>query len=192
MNNINLNSVVFKYGPILFLLSLLSYQSPAQREVHRFSNEFCNKMRQKYHVSCSGYGSKMKYNIIDIPFTSFDRLSIDEARILYVNIMEQLLNDINHDVDIRPYLQSYPFTIEGPRLRINFQDRLTRDSIEKPFVESMSLSNGKINYMGLEKQKYDHFISLHKESYSEAYEKVYGRPWVNSTQDLPKNSRTDS
>jgi hypothetical protein len=82
------------------------------------------EMQEKYDLHCIGEGGIMHETIqlIDVSFVTNRRASISEARELAVGIAEKLLQMINRDEKLKPYLCSYPFDTNQINLSISFQD----------------------------------------------------------------------
>lgn len=49
-------------------------------------------------------------------------MNLEEARRLYVEVVEDFLNRINNNKEIRSYLHDYPFTIKNLDLMIHFSE----------------------------------------------------------------------
>jgi len=72
------------------------------QNVKTYVKEFA-KPRGLY-LSASGEALEYDINKVKLSFLSFDRLTVDEARVLYVEMMEEFLGRVNQNEEIRPYL----------------------------------------------------------------------------------------
>jgi len=130
----------------------------------------CAKPRGLY---LTGSGGAMRYDVkkVILNFLSFNALTVDEARVLYVEMMEDFLYRMNQDVKIRPYLHNYPFTFENVKLRIGFEDA-QRQILGDGHVALMYIGkNNELSFRGYNPET-EEFYSLHREPYSEALKKV--------------------
>lgn len=104
---------------------------------------------------------------ISLSFVSFDALNIDQARILYVDMMEELLHRINCHENIRFYLHNYPFLESNIKLMIGFEDsqkKITSDG----HVALMSIAKNHSIYFAAYNSVKQEFYTIHEEPYDEA------------------------
>lgn len=114
------------------------------------------------------------YNLIKKKNDSF---SLDYARNLIVFLAENLLNEINNNLEVRPDLDVYPFTSDFIDITIHFEDEKRIDLGQG--VAIIYLAHGKIKYEGYEIYEYrdrfpavgNHYL-IHEESYAEALDIV--------------------
>jgi len=117
----------------------------------------------------TGSGGAMMYDVkkVILNFLSFDTLTVDEARVLYVEMMEEFLCRVNQNEKIRPYLHNYPFEINNFDLTIGFENaqrKITGDG----HVALMYIGrNNELSFRGYNPEA-EEFYSLHRESYAEA------------------------
>lgn len=168
---------------LIFLIIILTSCEDVPSHI-RTSNiitrNYLDKVTKKYGVYCYGIGGSFRENIhiIDITFTTYDEIQdINIARYLYVNLMEEFMQEINNNENIRQYLVTYPFPIEGFKMSIIFSDKTTNYFAKNPFIADVMLAKGNLVYSTLDKENFG-FEEIYRESYSEAYEKVFGRPWT--------------
>ncbi|PCI92162.1 hypothetical protein COB11_07885 [Candidatus Aerophobetes bacterium] len=105
-------------------------------------------------------------NLIIISFASDDQVGITQARNLLIECSEDLLQRMNSDEQIKPYLEHYPFSEKGIELSINYFDA-TSDWVPPEFIASASVRKGKVRY-SIFNHKTRKFKTVHKESYREA------------------------
>lgn len=143
---------------------------------------YCAYLKRTHHLNCDGSGGGFMDNInnIHLSFSGVKNLSIDEARILIIESSEELLNRINNDIKVRPYLSHYPFTEKGISLLISL-DKKNGDRVDSDFIAFVFTSNGMVYY-----DVYDSQENLLKKVYEEPYKKAL--QIVNQTKFLKKPS----
>ncbi|MFN0065792.1 MAG: hypothetical protein ACKVOH_06115, partial [Chlamydiales bacterium] len=121
-----------------------------------------------------GSGGGFMHDIEEVGFSyiSLDKYNVEEARALYIEVMEGFIERFNADETIRPYLHNYPFTEENLRIRIGFEDE-NRKHRSDGNIALIFLVNGKVYYEGFDSEK-DKFYTLHEEPYATAVEIVKG------------------
>jgi hypothetical protein len=109
--------------------------------------------------------------------TQKDTISLDEARVMLVSLIESILKSINADQEIRPYLEIYPFTNDLLYVSICFEDENYIDL--GTGISGVYFTQGKIKYEWYDIQEYTgtypargkHYF-VHEETYPEALEIV--------------------
>lgn len=116
-----------------------------------------------------GYGGAMMDDIkkIELRFSSFNKLSIEAARKLYIEMMEEILIRINQDAKIRPYLHDFPVGINNIKLAIGFNDK-DRHILGDGHVAHMFIGKNDTLYYAAYNADVKEFYILHKENYTEA------------------------
>jgi len=125
-------------------------------------------MDEKYGLKCCGKGGALmdKVNIVSLSFQSKEKqYSVEETRRLMVKCVEEYLERINDDEDIRPYLSHYPFSSLGVDFDISFQGARGNE------IRLAFLSEDNIVYMVVDPNQKP-YIRKHKETYNEAREIV--------------------
>ena len=184
----------------LFFLLLMLPSCNGKREVkyisemnpsYKLLNLFSRKIKQKTDLILRSYGTNCqllkdyedKNGILDfsvgysLPKTKNDEVSLDYARNLIVFLGENLLQEINANLEVRPDLDVYPFTSDLIRITVRFEDE-NRIELGQG-VAYIYFSRGKIKYEGYKIREYtgrypaigEHFI-IHEESYKEALDIV--------------------
>lgn len=120
---------------------------------------------------------------ITTSFTCYDKPDVNKARHMFVNVKEQYLHEINQDEAIRPYLDQYPVPIEGYKLSILFRDLQGFPSDGSYVTHVFMNQKGHIIYDAWIDEK-NRWLELHREPYSEAYEKIFGKPWTGMSKNL--------
>lgn len=139
---------------------------------NKIVNEYSKELTRQKGLYLIGAGGAFMDDIkeISLHYQSLDKLSVNEARRLYIEISEGYLKRYNENVAIRPYLHNYPFTINNLKLMIGFIDE-TRQRQGDGFVALMFIARNKLWFEGYDLTK-SKFYDLHCETYAEAVEIV--------------------
>lgn len=117
-------------------------------------NPFIEAIEKKYkkydcHAIGSGGGFLENVNLIDISFEMVKNCSVEEARLLVIEFTEDLLERINQDEKIRPYLKNYPFTEKEVTISISFSqkngERVNSNYVALAFNQGTSVTYAKFN-----------------------------------------------
>lgn len=104
---------------------------------------------------------------VNIHYVSLASLGVEEARRLYVGIIEGLLCRYNQNEEIRPFLKDYPLTIANLKVMIGFQN-VQHNRVNQEFVALIfNSSKNWIIYSAYDHEK-KKFIDLHEEPYETA------------------------
>ena len=163
---------------IVMMLTCCQPTAPHIKEAGRIMGRFCKRAEKQYNLSCYGSGGSLMGDIqtFDLTFQSYEKINVEKAREKYVRIMEDFLEQTNQDEGVRPYLHQYPLPIEGFELGLIFGEKTSDEFVEQPYVAIVFLGKGYVYYESWNREK-DCFENLLKEPYSEAYEKVFHKPW---------------
>lgn len=104
---------------------------------------------------------------VNLYFCSNKKIGIDNARMLLVENVENFMNFVNSDIEIKNYIEK-PIEFNDFKFFILFFDKKLFDSfVEAPSVASVFVSNGIVSYciFNVEKQQLD---DIHSESYQRA------------------------
>ena len=120
-----------------------------------------------------GYGGGRMYDIEEVILRFFccDHLTVEGARVLYVEMMEEYLKQINCNEEVRPYLHNYPFNIDNIKLTISFLDAQGHTLGDGHVALVFISRNHTIDYAAYNTDT-EEFYSLHEEPYEEAL-KIY-------------------
>lgn len=175
MNKLSRESFFF----ILILLSVFIIFSCNKRKdpiyikySHEITNEYLKYMSTKHKLTCSGFGGSYMFNVEEVMLAldGEQKLREEQGRVLFVTCAEELLQRLNQSEKIRPYLDHYPFRIEGIKLSISFHDN-SYERVNKEYVAYISLIEDNIHYYYYDAEN-DKLITFLKEPYSEALKKV--------------------
>lgn len=111
----------------VFLVVLMNSSLAAEEEEYlnqkdRLMRSFVDEVERQYDIYCCVSGGSFVDNMKKVQLTfrvEFD-LTVDEARDLEVKLLTKLLDMINNDELVRPYLATYPFTIDRVNIGLSF------------------------------------------------------------------------
>ena len=119
--------------------------------VHEIVDDFVKQMGKKHQLYCYGSGGSMPTDVqtIEVLFISYKKSTVEDARKMEVDAIEELLKRINAHTKIRPYLREYPFGPDRVDVSISFRT----ESDDYPLdgsVAFVSLGRNKIYYKSAE------------------------------------------
>jgi len=140
---------------------------------------FSKKMQKKNHWDLFGIGGlyqEKTIDIMDVDYLSYDKIDLATARRQLITGIEEFLNDINHNLKIRPFLRTYPCTHKGVRIGILHSKTEINDEdetlfVSPPYIASAYLSDGKVHYCIYDTEKKT-LVNVHDETYEEALQIV--------------------
>jgi hypothetical protein len=127
------------------------------------------KLSKKHQMDLIGIGGGMikTVNLICLSFQIDHPLERGEARYLVVDCVEELLNAINNNEEVRPYLKNYPFTTKNVQIAI-FSINPDRSDVYDPYITVASINESdKIYY-----RTSDSITNRYKHEYTEPYEEA--------------------
>lgn len=159
-----------KITPIILLLSCLISCKDEPKHVqaaHRLMNRFTSHMQNSEHFHLSGSGGAMMGDIqqVSLTYESQRDVDINEARRLFVTNSERLLNLINTDTVIRPYLHDYPFEVKNLDFSLSFYSK-SHKCIQNEFISYVFFARGNICYCNYDMEKKSQIVF--REPYEEA------------------------
>lgn len=151
---------------------------PYEGQLEAFFSQYQKEMKKKWGLNCTGCGGKLANGIeeIGVKFCSFKKLSIDKAREIEVQATERLLEMINANEALRPYLKEYPFPVSSMRMQIAFK-KSKDDYYPNGNVATVTSENGMLTYKTLEPMDPEYHMAvslkpLAEESYDDAKKTV--------------------
>ncbi len=146
------------------------------RSINDIVNSFEKEMKDQFGLMCTGLGGGMAYDVdeIGIDFLLHQKTSIEEARELEIRATERLIELINVNEPIRPYLRDPPWNQNRARVMIAF-----RDEYGKSYPEGVRLifeAKGVLCYYGPKKTPNEVGITIKEEPYAEAKAFVENNP----------------
>jgi len=114
---------------------------------HGISNRIATKLEKKHHMKAMGTAGGMMGNIymMGISFDIRRPLTQQEGRKIIVSCVEEYLQAINNNVDVRPDLAEYPFPAKNIKMTLFIKDK-NGDKLYDPEISVISTSEGTITY----------------------------------------------
>ena len=147
--------------------------SEKSKVMYGFAAKTGEKLGKKYKMSPAGIGGGggPKEEGIWLISLVFDRygepLTENMARQLIVNCVDDFLEAVNNDKQLKPFLKEYPFTAKNLEVSIHNYDH-NGYQIAEPFIVTVNMSRGKVGYYTVEKQDSLPFKTKKYESFDEA------------------------
>lgn len=134
------------------------------------------KQKKRYNLNlvASGFSQSKDSSEFEIQYNSCAHIEIPQVRRLFVLSLEEFLNMVNADEELRPRLKSYPITIENMKFNLGFVS-VEGEFAEPPYIAYAYLENDHICYCYYD-NLFGKFIDYDdvKESYEEALQIVIG------------------
>lgn len=141
------------------------------QHVNRLRSQFIAEVQRKDPVTVSMIGGGLFRDVeeVSITFRAYKHADITDARQMIVPYVKRLLELINQDEQVRPYLRQYPFW--GVKLRISFYES-NEEPVNPPLLTSVIFwpDRKTIEYCIY---KNDVFVGIYEESYEDALRIVY-------------------
>jgi hypothetical protein len=137
------------------------------------------KLAKKYDMHICGVGGGMmgRVNEIGIAFMVYRPLKKEEARELVVKCVQEFLEDINNDPEVRPYLVTYPFDERYVRISL-YSESPRRKDVCYPYISIITSSQGRVHYLGRSSEKDEKYEWEERETFQEALQILRGRSEV--------------
>jgi len=160
---------------IFFLFFLLVFSSFKYKEqnyckmVDKITNRYKKEVAVPRGFIITGSGGAMMNDVerVTLWLTSFEAVNVEQARILYVELMEKYLQYINNCEKLRPYLHNFPFDIHNIELNLQFKDSQCHMRTGQDVTFVFMVRRNQLFYKTYN-PKMDEFQLLHKETYEEA------------------------
>ena len=165
-----MKQLFFVYFILLFAVTgcdrLAEDEIIARRLMYRVSDDLESRFQLRY-VGYSEAGDKNGFTKIGLHFNRFGKLNKDEGRKIIIGCVKTLLNEINSDPKLQPFLINKPFTINNITIvMIVFTSE--RKDVFFPDIEVFAASRGKISYStSSPDQKYGYYTE-EEETFEEA------------------------
>jgi len=145
-----------------------STKSKEEIAAYELMNSFIKVEKKENNLCLMGIGTSMPDTIhkFNLTFVTYQNLNVNQARILFINSTQKLLDRVNVNRQIRPYLNNYPFNAKNLDFTIMFED-IRGNFVNPPHIAFVSLTDGKIRY-NINDPITDEFNKIHSETYEEA------------------------
>ena len=158
------------------------YVDPAYTEcincLNKIGYNLAKKMREELHLMHNGLRDRKheKFEELGMQFTAYHRANIEEARAMHLYILNHLIDAINNEEKIRPFLEQYPVDDNNITVSISFDGNYGRQcsgvgSIFNVGLTSVEENKNKIFYSYTDPFT-GNIIDLFDETYDEALERV--------------------
>jgi hypothetical protein len=144
--------------------------SEDDKMLYGFINRQGSYLGEKYHMwqSATGIGGMDKIWLMALSFERYgDPLTEEEARKLIINCVDDFLDAVNRDEQLKPFLKDHPFTAKNLDLDI-FNYGKDQVSHYFPYISVVSDSRGKIGFFTEEASIEYGFYTKKYETYDEA------------------------
>jgi hypothetical protein len=155
---------------VVAALFVSCYPTPIHvKAAHKVMNAY-NKKMENEGFTLSGSGGAMMDDVkqITLHYDIGLKLTLEEARILFVKEAEDLLCSINQNLEIRPYLHIYPFNSQNIYLTLSFC-KPSGDFVDPPFIAyvAMDVERNQVCYLIIHERS-NALTLVHAEPYEEA------------------------
>lgn len=169
--NILLNKKKIKFFFSFFVLMICCASSKPKycQLSDRIFITYNKELKKQRGLYLEGKGGAMMHDVEKViaSYISLDRMSIKEARKLYIDVIEGYICRYNQNKQIRPYLRDYPFTVDNVEVMIGFENEEYKH-MDQGFVALMFIGkNQNLVYCTYDHEK-QKFIDLHEEPYETA------------------------
>lgn len=182
---------MFKFcilGLSMILASLFSFfeEKPStfdkdMAKMNEVVNTSIKQLNERYGLISVGRGGSEKDYKSNREFIAFKinrKLTIEEARILIIEIVELLLNNINNNTEINHFLYNNPFTYKNIETVVYIYDKGS-DTFH-PNIGLVSLTRrGTINFVTYEPNTEYEYATDVEEPYEEAYKIATSKGYPN-------------
>lgn len=137
---------------------------------NKINSELIIRLAKEKKLKLQGTGASMMDNVkmVGLDFLSEEPSSLEEARILIVDVTEELLKTYNANEQIRPFLANYPLNSNNVHIMISFPiESSYRENKKIVFVYT---KNGHIYYCDYDTEK-ERYTEIFQEPYEDALKK---------------------
>lgn len=148
----------------------VNYVKIADKIVAKTANTLC----KKHQLSCIADSAGMMHCVYMVGMSFEIRCTLDEneARIILIDCVEELLEAINSNKEIRPFLSNYPFNEKNIHLAIFSVDKNGQDTFD-PYIGSVSISKqDSITFRTKDPNNIYGYKNEYRENYQEALKTV--------------------
>ena len=127
------------------------------------------KLTKRYNMRTIGTigGMADRVNMLGLSFQIHGPLSKDKLRRILIDCIEEFLTPINANEKLRPFLKTYPYTVEGLIIEIFVVDD-TGKKVYDPNIMLAETFQGELKYRLVDKDTKFGYKSTEKEDYETA------------------------
>ena len=182
---------------IIFLTSCIKEQkNKLAIDCYSKGYQFINKIKnfeKENELYLASYGidldskndpqAKSSIHRFEIFYDSLEKLNINNARKKLIKCVEEYLNEINNDQELKQYLYNHPFTDKELVFCIFFYEQ-TGGSLKDPYISLCSVDQGMVYY------NVDYSDGSFERFHEEPYEKAVEIAHNNLTPEIPKKNKS--
>ena len=129
--------------------------APYEKYVNQIINEVEQEAKREFNLYCVGSGGRMPTSVetIALRFYAYKRGTIQEARELMVSLKNKLVQKVNSNKKIQPYLKTSPFSWVEADISISFSKEDNSSYLDGSVAFVCSAREGMIAYNAAEIQK---------------------------------------
>lgn len=149
----------------------MEYVIPEYEKISdKITEKTAKNLSKKYQLTPIGSGGSMMHDVekLALSFNCYHPLSLDQSRKLIVSCVDEYIEAVNNNADIRPYLHNYPFTEQNVEVAIFIYENNKFTEVQPGQVSCVSELKGKICYHTKDPEDEYKLETLHEESYAEA------------------------
>ena len=155
---------------LLFAITACKALKENERVAHSLMNRVTDILESRYQLHYVGFsegGEEGKYSNIGLHFVRYGTLSKDEGRKMVIESVKELLNEINSDPKLQPFLLYKPFTAQNVSLDILI---FTSDgkNVFYPDINIFSAVRGKIKFFTKIPEREFGYFTEEEETFEEA------------------------
>ncbi len=161
-----------------FILSFSFFPSK-KRDHEDMANEISAKVAKtlckKHNMEWVGEGGGMMGSVytIGLSFRVYHPLDRNEARMLVVDCVEELLAAVNQNEEIRPYLKDYPFTTKNVDIAV-YSSNSDGRTVFDPYITVASIYKSDTIEFATKEPNQVPYKNEYRESYQAALTQVKG------------------
>ncbi|MBY0528970.1 MAG: hypothetical protein K2P51_02140, partial [Rhabdochlamydiaceae bacterium] len=118
----HLSLMTFFFMPFCFTKAKQETDPPYLGYIHKITSSFIKEVEKEYKFDCIMSGGSMPHDVAEVllHFDTYKSPSIEQAREWEVRLTERLVEMINQNEEIRPYLREYPFPASRIDIMLSF------------------------------------------------------------------------
>jgi len=132
---------------------------------------YAKKAYEEKGIVLEGSGGAMMNDIktFTLSFNCYDYLTLEQTRVLVVQVMNEFLEQVNENEEIRPFLHTYPLTLKNISLMIGFRNHHDQPP-PREYIALAYTHEGKIFYSHLDVPNFtsSKFCDDYRESFNDA------------------------
>lgn len=163
-SNSTFRKIIYAFSILVpfFIWGEDDYDTMAYRVMNTYSDKIEKPLGVKLIATGGGMASDL--HMLELVYEGQQHFNVEQARHLYITVMEGFLKAINSYRQIRPWLHEYPYTSKNVRMRITFHDA-NGERVPNEYIAYIATIKGTVYY---DTHHNNDFRDFHKEPYEEA------------------------